>query len=99
MTDMGLRERLARANWELNLFLKTGRFPRDAYSPQLSSNPYRNPYRPGRISNPNVYDGNRGVQYFPDGTVIQAARKRCSKCGSEVSVKAVYCHVCGSKIG
>ncbi|MGC8849724.1 MAG: zinc-ribbon domain-containing protein [Candidatus Bathyarchaeia archaeon] len=95
---MGLRERLARANWELNLFLKTGRFPRDGYSFQPSSNPHHNLYRPRTTPNTNMYNGNRELQYFAEGAAVQAARRRCTKCGSEVSVKAVYCHVCGSKI-
>ncbi|MBS7644454.1 MAG: hypothetical protein QXR65_02965 [Candidatus Bathyarchaeia archaeon] len=96
---MGLRERLARANWELNLFLKTGRFPRDGYSFQPTSNPHQKLYRLRTAPSPGIYGGNReGLQYFSDGVAVQATRSRCAKCGSEVSVRAVYCHVCGSKI-
>lgn len=96
---MSLRERLAKANWELNLFLKTGRFPRDGYKLSPSNNPHRNPYQPRTIPHfgTNIYNGIREAQYFPNGTAMQATRKRCDKCGSEVSIRAVYCHVCGSK--
>lgn len=93
---MGIRERLAKANWELNMFLRTGRFPKTGYSLQPTANSYSSPYPPRATAN--RYNNHIGFQQVPNEVPLQAAKTRCGKCGSEVSIMAAYCHVCGFKL-
>ena len=97
MIEMGIKERLAKANWELNVFFKTGRFPKIGYSLLPTTNSYRNPY-PLQTAASIYNHHNIGTPQVSGGVSLQAAKARCSKCGSEVSTIAVYCHVCGFKV-
>ena len=83
---MSMKERLSRANWELNTFFKTGRVPRHDYAMQKHNGSNQ------------MQRGAQMAQPTQANQSIQGSKVKCDKCGSEVSPLAAFCHVCANKI-
>ncbi|MEM4245763.1 MAG: zinc ribbon domain-containing protein [Candidatus Bathyarchaeia archaeon] len=82
---MGFRETLAKANWELNIFLKTGKMPA-----QQRSRVYPTPETVARYNAPRTWSYQATSPY-------QMAQVPCSSCGTLVSAAAQFCHRCGRR--
>ena len=83
---MGIKERLSRANWELNMLFKTGHV-----------HSYNNTMQQYNGSN-QMQRGKQMAQPTPVNPSIQGSKDKCEKCGSEVSPLAAFCHICANKI-
>jgi hypothetical protein len=82
---LGLKERLAKANWELNYFFRTGKLPRYEYSTQLSSSHnYQN--------QPTQFNGSQPVNLGRNDYAL------CNACKNYVPKNANYCDKCGKKL-
>jgi len=81
---LGLRERLAKANWELNYFFKTGRWPRYEYPIQSS------------LNTPQIqstqFNGSRGINIGRNDYIL------CVACKNYVPKNSNYCDKCGKKL-
>ncbi|WP_455367379.1 zinc-ribbon domain-containing protein [[Eubacterium] cellulosolvens] len=81
---MGFREMMARANWELTVFLKTGK------TPQQSNRQVFQPANYG--ANYPSYQSHQSAQVSPTQHMHGVP---CPKCHSPVSTVAQFCHRCG----
>jgi len=84
---MGIREMLSKANaralWELDTLLRTGRMPAARNLQPTTSAPSYSPQYPPQQAN---------------GQVEIFDRTPCGSCGASLSVLAQFCHKCGSRV-
>ena len=95
---MGFRERLSKANWELNTLLKTGKINNSYYSQKLNISTHdRNTNQASQRIPPNY--SNFTPQYNQNTTqapqIHPTEQIRCPSCGIYISRMAKYCHKCG----
>jgi hypothetical protein len=82
---LGLKERLAKANWELNYFFRTGRLPRYDYSTQFS--------QPSNHSHASTqFNGSQQLNTGKYDYIL------CNSCKNYVPKNANYCDKCGKKL-
>ncbi|MBS7657911.1 MAG: hypothetical protein QW476_00685 [Candidatus Bathyarchaeia archaeon] len=82
---MGLKERLAKANWELNYFFRTGRLPRYEHQTQPSSS-FNHQIQCTQ------FNGSQGVSTIGNEYTL------CNSCKNYIPKNANYCDKCGKKL-